>query len=172
MNTKQVVLTARRKRLRYSKVYPLTMSEKIFSHFNERLPEWIIALAIGLWGIPLLLNPELFASSFYFIGLSNLFDQATWGFIALFICILRLTFLTINGAWRKSAHLRALGAIMSVVFWVVVYMSYAVTEFLIPGLALIFAAIIFDFHSIWVAAGDAKKSDIKSKLNDFTKDPA
>lgn len=145
--------------------------EKLISHFHERLHEWVLALVITLFGLSLFINQDIFATSFYYDGLVQLFpDERVWGGIAIFIGILRLIFLTINGAWRKSSHLRALGAILSVIFWVVVYMSYATVGFALPVLALLIGAIIFDFHSIWVAAGDAGKSDTKSKRDDIIKD--
>jgi hypothetical protein len=140
--------------------------ERVFAHLHTRISEWVMALVIGLWGLPLLLDEDLFKSSFTFSGFEQTLSQTTWGMLAVLISMLRITFLIINGAWRKSAHLRAAGSILSVMFWLGVYYAYAYADFTLPVLGLVLGAIIFDFHSIWVTAGEAKKSDVQSWSND------
>lgn len=130
--------------------------------FRERLPEWISALALIVWGLLVLSEvPELWNKQ-YFSVLSRIATQNTWGLTAVIIGIIRLIALGINGAWRPTAHFRAIGAVLGATLWSTVLISYTALDWNPPSMALKGAMIVLDIAAIWYAAGDAKLADLKA----------
>ncbi len=136
----------------------------IREHFKLRFSEWIIGLMLLLWGITLLINTSLFeVYQAAFSSMSHIASQKLWGLMAVGIGLLRLIFLIINGTWRRSAHLRAIGSGLSACIWTAVWSSYLNSDTLLPGLWSVGALIALDLFSLWYAAGDAKQSDLFTK---------
>lgn len=138
--------------------------KSIREHFKLRFSEWIIGLMLLLWGVTLLINTSLFeVYPAAFNSMSDITTQKIWGIMAIGIGLLRLIFLIINGTWRRSAHLRAIGSGLSACIWTVVWSSYLNSDTLLPGLWSVGALIALDLFSLWYAAEDAKHSDLFTK---------
>lgn len=96
-------------------------------------------------------------------------SQDMWGYLTFSVGLFRLIFLTINGRWRPSVHLRALGAIAGVTIWasLVVVSALHLPE-KAPSIAIYSVLTIFDGMALWWAAGDAKLADINARLEKET----
>lgn len=131
--------------------------------FRERAPEWILAIGLLAWGIAIAANPTLFTTT-TFEALLNIMPQENWAFVTIFIGILRLVALIINGAWRPTAHFRALGAVGGVTIWASLFIiSLINVGDRAPGIATYGMLLTFDFLALWWAAGDAKLVDELAK---------
>lgn len=130
--------------------------------FRERLPEWISSFSLMGWGLILLTtSPENWQQE-YFNLLENIAEQQTWGIVAIIWGFLRISALAVNGAWRPTAHLRALGALGGVVIWMSIFVSYFSLDWNPPSMAIKAGMVITDLVAMWYAAGDAKLADIKA----------
>lgn len=135
--------------------------------FRERLPEWISSFSLMGWGIILLTISPLNWQQEYFNLLEDIATQRTWGIVAITLGLLRIIALVVNGVWRPTAHLRALGALGGVVVWMTIFVSYFNLEWNPPSMAIKAGMVITDLVALWYAAGDAKLADIKAtKFND------
>lgn len=140
-----------------------TFMQAIRSHFKHRFAEWIVGIALLLWGTIVLFSAGLFESTDIFQNMQKLASQEFWGFVAMFVGGLRIVFLVINGTWRRSAHLRAIGSGLSACIWGAIWSSYATLDNVVPNLATIGALLALDIYSLWFAAADAKHSDLRTK---------
>ncbi len=110
--------------------------------FRERLPEWIASMAMLLWGLIVLSQaPELWDSARFSV-LASYATQAVWGWVTVTLGSLRLIALAVNGAWRPTGHIRALGALAGVVVWTAIMIGTTELSWTAPGQATN-AAILF-----------------------------
>jgi hypothetical protein len=142
--------------------YPKMVWEVSFaSKFRERMPEWILSLGLLLWGLFLLLpvNYAVYEPMHVLLSLSTV---AVYSSIAIIVGSIRLIFLIINGAWRPSAHIRALGCIASSFIWSGLLVGSIVST--LPTTSVVYLMLLtFDIVSLWFAAEDAKIADIKAR---------
>lgn len=127
--------------------------------FFPRLSEWWLAGMLFGLGWMLSVNPDLMASGktqAYQLMLM-IFSQETWSWIMRTFAVMRLTILLINGAWRRSPHLRAFTAFLTMFFWTQIALSFAPTF----GYAFVFSsgAVVLDFLNMVRAARDARTVD-------------
>lgn len=127
--------------------------------FFPRLSEWSAACAVFGVGVVLHVNTDLMASpttSGYGLMLI-IASQATWAKGLMIFGFLRLVVLVINGAWRRSPHMRAIMAILSC------FPLYTITMSFVPvfGIAMVLAVVFLGMDVINAvrAAGDAKTVD-------------
>ena len=136
----------------------------IKEHFKNRFSEWIVGIALLVWGVIVTFNTDLFANTTVFYNMQRIAPQPVWGAAAIFIGAVRLVFLFINGSWRRSAHLRAAGSALSACLWAAIWGSYLNVDNVLPNLATIGALLALDFYSLWFAAEDAKHSDVFTRI--------
>ena len=130
--------------------------------FRERAPEWILSFGLILWGIFVLAIPTLFDSGTYKVLLSVM-SQEAWGWAPIIIGLFRLMALAINGHWKNSTHLRALGAVGGVTIWAsLCLVSLMNLNERGTGVSTFGMLMVFDFLALWWAAGDAKLMDNES----------
>lgn len=127
--------------------------------FFPRLSEWWAAGLLMALGWMLGSNPDLMdnrATHAYDL-LLMIAEQHTWAIIMKLFAAARLTVLLINGAWRRSPHLRALSALLSCFFWTQIALSFAP----IFGYAFAMSAgvLVLDFVNMIRAARDARTID-------------
>ncbi len=127
--------------------------------FFPRLAEWFAAGVLLLIGIVLMLNDGMMAASTgrgYQLLLA-IADQPTWATTMVLFAVCRLTILLINGAWRRSPHLRALSAFLSCFFWTQITLSFAP----VFGFAFAMAAgwLALDMTNVMRAMRDARTVD-------------
>lgn len=139
----------------------------IFAHIRDnfanaffpRLSEWAAAGCLLGVGLMLSANGDLMTSTktqAYQLMLM-IADQSTWASILKIFASLRLIILLINGAWRRSPHLRAISAFLTCYFWTQITLSFLPTF----GFAFVFAAafLCLDFVNSIRAARDARIVD-------------
>lgn len=131
------------------------------------MPEWIQAAGMLAWGLLTLAAAGLFAKEPFFHPLLLLMSQTAWAAAAIIIGTVRLAFLVINGAWRPSAHIRAIGCVFGVMLWGSLFISALSLEWLTPTTAIYLTLLGLDLLSLWFASGDAKLADLtaRGKLN-------
>lgn len=139
----------------------------IKSHFKLRFAEWAVGIGLFFMGVTLLCSPGLFESNYLFSGMLKLLSQTQWMFAAFIVAGIRLTFLVINGTWRRSAHLRAVGSGLSALIWTAMWGSYLTLGVVLPILAILGILIALDIYSLWYAAEDAAYSDAKTREERF-----
>lgn len=127
------------------------------------MPEWVQATGMVSWGLMALASPDLFVLQEFFHPLLVVMSQTAWGSLAALVGIIRLTFLVINGAWRPSAHIRALGCAMGVMLWSALFISALGLDWLTPTSAIYAMLLGLDLLSLWFSAGDAKLADLSAK---------
>lgn len=135
------------------------------ARLNERFPsralEWLASYVITNSGIILLIKqvPPLFEHAEN-VRLATLFSQATWGWWALLVGLLRFVFLVINGAMpRTSSYLRALGALLSLFFWFTISYGLFTQDYVSLGLAVYPALFFADLYSVHRASTDMRLAD-------------
>lgn len=127
--------------------------------FFPRLSEWACASAVFGVGVVLDINSDLMAtthSSAYVLMLS-IASQTAWAKAMVIFGLCRLLVLLVNGAWRRSPHLRSIMAILSCFPLYTIAMSFMP----IFGIAMVFAWVILGMDVINAvrAAGDARIVD-------------
>lgn len=127
--------------------------------FFPRLSEWACAVAVFGVGVVLFVNADLMAQSrsgAYALMLA-IGSQASWAKGLIAFGFLRLIVLVINGAWRRSPHLRSIMAILSC------FPLYTLAMSFLPvfGVAMVFAWVFLgmDVFNAVRAAGDARTVD-------------
>lgn len=127
--------------------------------FPTRNSEWGLATMLLLWGVILDFDPTLFARSPSFDGMARLFDQSTWAVLCFLTGVGRLAMLTVNGFWRRSPHLRAMGAFLGSGFWFQITLSFLQSETTSTGLAIYPVLFLLDAYNVLRALGDAGHTD-------------
>jgi hypothetical protein len=131
--------------------------------FRDRMPEWVQSFSMLGWGLISLAAIDLFESVHLFNPLLLIMSQTQWAFLAIFVGFIRLVFLFINGAWRPSAHIRAIGCVLGVLLWGSLLVSTISLPYLTPQIVTYSAALTLEVLSLWFAAGDAKLADLLAK---------
>lgn len=131
--------------------------------FRDRSAEWIQAIGMFAWGIFTIASPGFFAQGYFYKNMLFLMSQNTWGYLISIIGLLRLIFLIINGAWRPSAHLRAIGCVTGILLWSNLFIASISLNIPIPVTPVYMMLIVLDFLSLWFSAEDAKLADLSAK---------
>ncbi len=132
-------------------------------NFRERVSEWVMSFGILAWGILILgSSPEIFQREYYVL-LHAIMDGYKWGVLAILVGVTRLIFLSINGAWRPSAHIRAIGAIFGSTVWGSLLIPAIHLNMFNPIVAIYLTLLIMDLFVIAHAASDAKLADLIAK---------
>jgi hypothetical protein len=112
-----------------------------------------------LWAIVLTWHPALFDTAPSYSAMADLFSQNTWAIICLIVGGGRLTVLAINGAWRRSPHMRAASAFLSCFVWYQISIGLLQAETGGTGLAVYPVLLCLDAFNAIRAFGEAGKSD-------------
>lgn len=124
------------------------------------MPEWAVSAGMLGWGILALFAEGLFERLEQFHPLLLIMSQVFWGAVAALIGFIRIVFLIINGAWRPSAHIRAIGCGLGCILWSSLLFATLDLPWLITTTAIHTTLLFIDFFSLWFAAGDAKLADL------------
>lgn len=140
------------------------MDKRLAYTFRDRMAEWTLSAGMMFWGIMCIVMETLFHNSHYYLPLLNIMPQIAWGIMATAVGAIRLLFLIINGAFRPSAHIRALGCVFGCLVWgSLVIASISLGPIISPNLPIFISLLALDSLSLWFAAGDAKLADIVAK---------
>tara|TARA_R110002020_G_scaffold467027_4_gene690230 strand:+ start:39503 stop:39967 length:465 start_codon:yes stop_codon:yes gene_type:complete len=133
----------------------LHISRSFRQTFAVRASEWALALMLLNWSIVLFANPELFADRPSYAPLAAIMPQDTWALVCCSAGAGRLVVLMINGAWRRTPHLRAGGAFVSCFFWFQITMGFAQSEIWGTGMAIYPVLLALDAYNVIRAITDA-----------------
>ena len=131
--------------------------------FRERASEWALSLTILGYGLITFSEKGTFVGKPFFAPLLRLMDQEHWAWTLITIGLIRFIFLVVNGAWRPSAHIRALGCAMGAMVWGSFFVSAFGLDYVTPTLCIYGMLVGLDLLSLWFAAGDAKMADSYAK---------
>lgn len=92
---------------------------------TTRAVEWLLACLLIAWGVGVLL-PGIVLDGDIYAPLVALAPEVAWGNFAVAVGSLRVGALYINGSWRRTPILRAIGAGLGVVWWIVLGGLYVV----------------------------------------------
>lgn len=134
-------------------------SQSLRDTFPTRASEWALGLMLFLWSVVLTFNVDLFASTPSFSVLSQLMPQGTWALLCMIAGGGRLIMLLINGAWRRSPHLRAIAAFVSCFFWFQISIGILQAGTFGTGLAIYPILFLLDVYNVFRASRDAGSSD-------------
>lgn len=140
--------------------------QNFFAVFYPRLSEWMAATAVFGIGLVLTFNGDLMATSrtqAYDLMLM-IASQRSWAIGMELLGGARLIVLLINGAWRRSPHLRSIMAFLSCFPLCLISLSFAP----VFGIALVLCTVFLvgDMINVMRAAGDARIIDDKMKAQD------
>ena len=101
------------------------IKENFRAAFYPRLSEWACALMIFNWGVVLHNKVGLMEQHESFRILLQLAYQDTWSTVGMVLGAFRLVVLLINGAWRRSPHLRGFTAFLCIFVWFQIVLSFS-----------------------------------------------
>jgi len=127
-----------------------------------RRAEWMLALVLVGVGIVFALEDDL-RRELGFATIMTTLPQWVWATWALSVGLLRLVMLYINGAWRASPHLRAIGAFLACFIWTALMFRALANEVFVPSAAIWPVFLMFDSFAAYDAARDARGADDKAK---------
>jgi hypothetical protein len=130
---------------------------------KDRVAEWFMGGVLSAMGVGILLQPTIFTANPAFADFLRVAGPPEWGLGLLVLGICRLATLTINGAWRKSPHLRLIMAGLSMFVWY--QMSALSWEANTPNLGVVIypAMLLLEIYCVYFAACDAGLSDEAAK---------
>jgi hypothetical protein len=134
--------------------------------FSETWParrvEWLLSICLVGVGCIYTFGEGLFQDQLYLVH-SRIMPQWLWATGALSIGGLRFAALYINGTWRRSPHLRALGSFLSCFAWF--ELALAVLQAPIYGATVVIWPVffVFDVHTTVSAAAEAARADVRHK---------
>lgn len=132
--------------------------------FFPRWAEWVSAGTLAFCGFILRANDTLMAGATTdaYKVLLAIATQSSWSVVLILFAMARIVVLFVNGAWRRSPHLRATMAFLACYWWTTVAMSMS-TVF---GLAFAFACgfLVLDIGNAYRAARDARTVDDRIRM--------
>lgn len=135
--------------------------------FIARMIEWEHAVALFMFGAILSMNPDLFGSPSY-AAFMRLWDSPQgWGIVCMAVGALRFAVLAINGAFKRSPHLRAVFAALSAFMWMQISFGFLAAGNYSTALAVYPGFIVWEFivfvmtvrYAKWVDEGVIHAAD-------------
>jgi hypothetical protein len=131
--------------------------------FPVRVMEWLLAGIMFSWSIVCWKLTEADWAQPMYSGLARFAENETWAFFAFWIGAWRLAALTINGAWRPSPHLRAIGAFLSCFMWLQISLGMMLADARVTGIAVFPWLLLADIYNVFRASHDARVSDDRAR---------
>lgn len=135
------------------------MIVRLQSHFGLRVCDWLLACLTGSVGFALLNLPPDVWNQPSLVGLRQFASQGAWGGTLIVLGSARLIALVINGAMRRTPHVRGLGAFLTCFVWtelslgLLAFGGWTIAIGIFPWL------LIADLYNVYRAAQDARASD-------------
>jgi len=128
-------------------------------HLPSRQLEWWLAVAMVMAGL-VLAHPVATFELAPYARLREIAPEDTWAAICLWLGLIRLLVLGINGSLpRGSPHMRAILSILCGAVWVQFGMAYFEAGFPTLLFAFIPLAALTEISNVWRAAGAARRED-------------
>lgn len=139
----------------------------ITDNLNIRLAEWGLGLMLLLWGA-ILVSPDDTFSRPAFTMMARIASENVWGVVLTLLGTTRIVVLLINGAWRRSPHLRAATAFLSCFVWTQIALSIWESGIFATALAVYPVLLLMDIYVVIRAAGEARLSDDEASRHDLS----
>jgi hypothetical protein len=139
------------------------ITESLRETFPARASEWALGMILFLWSVVLNANPDLFLTTPTYRALDGVIQQETWAILCLLAGGGRLGALAINGAWRRSPHIRAVAAFVGALFWFEISVGAFQGGSFGTALAVYPVLFLLDCFNAIRAMGDAGRSDANHK---------
>lgn len=133
----------------------IAIFDRLAESYKAKRLEWFFATILLLFGVVLVLPANTFDSSPSYAVLQWWATEDTWGGWFLLAGTVRLVILIINGAWWRTAFLRALAAFCSLFFWVSVAAGFLLANPATWGGYLFVAVSLFEVSNMKLAAHEA-----------------
>ena len=137
-------------------------------HFPNRGLEWFATAVTIDWGWTLLWEPPNLTSPGFQVMLHYL-TEFSWAILMLTVGLLRLAALIVNGTFSETAysrwspHVRAVGAFISLFFWIQITLSLILGSPTGTGLAVYKWILVFELFNLVRCATDARVVDKASR---------
>lgn len=136
----------------------------LHEHFPIRVTDWLLSAILFSWGLTVLfLRPDVWALPTY-SGLASVASQFTWAAVAIAVGLARLGALFVNGAVRRSPHLRGLGAFVAIFIWVQLSLGLMFSDAAGASVAVYPWLAFADIFNVYRAARDARASDNRARM--------
>lgn len=135
------------------------------SQHQTRSVEWLLAFLMVAWGAGLMLPGNTMELQHY-RHLAALAPEPVWAAWSMSIGIARLAALYINGSWSRSPLIRAGGAALGVIWWLILgYLLYTGRAGGPLPAALMWYPVFcgFELYSAWRGARDSYHSGALKK---------
>lgn len=126
--------------------------------FPLRVPEWICASMMTLWGWTVATVPTLFATNAAFSGMAEIMPQWVWGAWSLVLGISGLLALGINGFWTPTPFIRLVSSFGRMFLWMQIQFGLLATGQPSTGTAIYIGLAALEIWNIYRAAGDARRA--------------
>lgn len=140
----------------------------LHEHFKIRITDWLLSAILFSWGLALAVaSPAVWALP-TFSGLDRIAPQLAWAVAATLVGLVRIVALFVNGAVRRSPHLRMIGAFLSIFVWVQLCLGVTFSDLVGPGIAIFAWLAVADIFNVYRAAADAHASDARAHRHNRT----
>lgn len=134
----------------------------LHEHFPIRVTDWLLSAILFSWGLRVFfMPPDVWAMPTY-SGLAIIASQLAWASVAISLGVARLSALFVNGAVRRSPHLRAIGAFLAVFIWVQMCLGAMTSEVIGTSVAIYPWLALGDLFNVYRAARDARTADLRA----------
>jgi hypothetical protein len=132
----------------------------LHEHFKIRITDWLVSAILLSWGFALFaVRPEVWAlPTFSGLRMWNT-SQQFWATLTTCVALIRIGSLFVNGAVRRSPHLRGFGAFLSVFVWFQLSLGIMFGDMVGPAVAIFPWLMLADIFNVYRAAGDARGAD-------------
>jgi hypothetical protein len=121
-----------------------------------RIPEWVMAAMMLLWGWMVLTNPTMFAANPSFNGMAAILPQEGWGSAATLLGVAGLIGLGINGFWVATPFIRAASSFGRAFLWLQIEFGLMAAGQATTGTAIYIGLVLLEGWNIYRAMGDAR----------------
>lgn len=122
---------------------------------SDRLVEWLFAAMMLFWGLYLLLPMRTFDLPQYAL-LRAIADEQVWAAFSIGIGGMRMAALVVNGQMRQTPLVRALGAGLGVIWWLVMTYLFFTAPLEAPPAGVVWYPlfVLFEGYSLLRSGAD------------------
>ncbi|MEF2073466.1 hypothetical protein [Consotaella aegiceratis] len=136
----------------------LRLVSRIWHSICDRLTDWLLTGFTLAWGITLAGEGDTFALSSFAV-IKTWAPEMAWAVACLIVGFARLALLIINGAWRKSPHLRIAAALGTIPLWTLLSIGYHLAHSGVPGDLIYALCALAEIVSAYRASIEAGYND-------------
>lgn len=137
-------------------------------HFPARIPEWVNAVTLAVWGAYIIAHPEIFLLPPY-SGLETLkwLDipaPAFWGLLAFTVGWVRFGALLINGTYSRTPMVRLIASAVSAFVWSQILIGMWINEMPNASIVMYGGAVVMDLISAYRASRDVAIAEATRRM--------